>query len=232
MKKQYSRLREENRRLRRENAYLRYRLGVLGEKPQRDGETPFSRSFAEISRMAAASHKRTYFGYLMGRLRESLAFRLWDRTRFAVRGVFFVSKLWSLLVWSFAILGFGTQFVLLVGALTVLIPAAAVSSVVLGFLGFFGHRKRNREIRAMLARKPQKRIFVVFVPRDWQAHSYFRAMLTSLECEGMVFLVSRSFADCGFRGFRKAGEARALVHVSYYFSLRGMLEAERVIHIY
>ncbi len=232
LRRERSRLREENRRLRRENEYLRYRLGMLGERMGAREETPFSDRFSERSRVAAASHRRTYFGYLLGRVRQSPAFRLWDRTRFAVRGFFFVSRLWRLSLWFFTLLGLGTQLVLIVGALAVLIPAAALVSLFLGIFGFFSYRRRRREVAAMLSESPPTRIYLVFMPRGRSERAYFRAVLADMEREGLVFLVCRSFRACGFRGFYRESRGCVRIHMSCYFSLRRLLLAQRVIYIY
>lgn len=232
VKKTLSRLREENRRLRRENAYLRYRLGLLGERVETREASPIASRFAASARMAATSHGRTYLGYLLGRLRESLAFRLWDRTRFAVRGFFFVSKLWSFFVWIFAILGFGTQFVLLVGAMAVLLPAAGVAALALWIVSIFSDRRYRSELRRMLGGRGTSRVYFVFLPKGWETHDYFCTTVALLEREGIVLLVSPSLVSCGFRGFRRMGKRRAMLHIRCYFSLRKEVFAQRVICIY
>lgn len=232
MKKSQRNLREENRRLLRENAYLRHRLASLGEKIGKDAETPFADRFFSAARMAASMHRRSYIAYLFGRLRESLFFRLWDRTRFAVRGFFFVSKLWSLTVWIVAILGFGTQFVLFVGMMAVILPALSVLAVVIGAASFFGYRRRRREIRHALASMAVRRVYIVFAGRASCERPYFAAMLRDLEKDGVVFLVTRSWMDTRFRGMCRLRERCVLIHISFYFSLRGNTEAERVVYIY
>ena len=228
-KKEKARLLAENKRLRRENEYLRHRLSALGEKFSENGETPYEAKFSDASRVAAASHKRTYFGYLLGRLKVSMAFRLWDKTRFAVRGFFFASKIWNLLVWLFVILGFGTQFLLFASALMILLPAALLVSLTLGFVGFFAHRKWNQTLSAFFT--ADDKIYIVFAPKTWEKYEYFRYMLAELQKDGVVFLVCRSVSACGYRGAKIINTRLCAVHISYYFSLKKHIEG-KMIQIY
>ncbi len=228
--KEKARMLSENKRLRKENEYLRHRLSALGEKFSEDGETPHEAKFSDASRMASASHKRTYFGYLLGRIKVSMAFRLWDKTRFAVRWFFFASKIWNLLVWLFVLLGFGTQFLLFVSAAMILLPAAVVISLVLGFMGFFAHRRWNKTLAAFFS-SPEEKIYIVFAPKTWEKHEYFRYMLEEMQKDGMVFLVFHSFSACGYKGAKRLSSRLCAVHISYYFSLKRHIEG-KMIQIY
>lgn len=223
-------LQSENKRLQRENEYLRYRLRALGEKLSDGEETPFEARFGGVSRMAAASHKRTYFGYLLGRLKVSMLFRLWDKTRFAVRGFFWASRIWSFLVWLFVLLGFGTQFVLFVGAAVILLPALITVSLIIGGMGFFAHRRWNRVLSAEFS-SPEKKIYIVFAPKTWEKHAYFRYMLAEMQKDGVVFLVFSSFAACGYKGVKTLSSCLYAVHISYYFSLKKHLEG-KIVQVY
>jgi hypothetical protein len=227
--KEKARLLAENKRLRRENEYLRHRLSALGEKFPENGETPYEAKFSDASRVASASHKRTYFGYLLGRIKVSMAFRLWDKTRFAVRGFFFASKIWNLLVWLFVILGFGTQFLLFASALMILLPAVLVISLTLGFVGFFAHRKWNQTLSAFFTSK--EKLYIIFAPKAWEKHAYFRYMLEELQKDGVVLLVCHSFSACGYRGAKTISDRLCAVHISYYFSLKKHIEG-KMIQIY
>ncbi len=224
------RLRAENKRLLRENEYLRHRLSALGEKFSDMRDTPTESRFTDTVRMAASSHKRTYFGYLLGRFKVSMLFRLWDRTRFAVRGFFLASKIWRLLVWIFVLLGFGTQFLLAVSAFMILLPAIAMLSLVIGLIGFFAHKKWNRVLSEAFFSAEEK-IYIVFAPKAWEKHEYFRYMIAEMEKEGAVFLVFQSIAACGYRGIKRLSPRMCAVHISYYFSLRKHIEG-KIVQIY
>ena len=222
------RLRSENKRLRRENEYLRHRLTALGEKLSDGDEIPFEERLGVASRMASATRKRTYFGYLMNRIRGSVLFRLWDRTRFAVRGFFWASRVWRLLASIFVLFGVSTQFVLIVGAMVILLPAALVGSLFIGGMSFFAHRRWNKALSVKLA--SEKKIYIVFAPKTWEKHEYFQYFVSEMEKDGMVFLVLASFAACGYQGLSPLSDKRYAVHISYYFSLKKHIEG-RIVQI-
>ena len=226
-KKKDARLRAENQRLRRENEYLRHRLTALGEKPSDGKESPFEERFAVSSRRAIASHRRTYFGYLLGRAKVSMPFRLWDKTRFAVRGFLWASKLWRLFVWIFVLLGFGTQFILLIGVTVILLPAAMMASLMIGGFGAFAHKKWNRMLGSVLASSDET-IYIVFVPKIRKNHAYFHYMVAEMEKNGVVFLVFSSIASSGYRGVKRISSRLYALHISYYFSFRKHLEGKIV----
>ena len=228
--KEKARMLSENKRLRKENEYLRHRLSALGEKFSDREDTPIESRFADISRMTGASHKRTYLGYLLGRIKVSMAFRLWDKTRFAVRWFFFASKIWNLLVWLFVILGFGTQFLLFASALMIFLPAVLLISLMLGFMGFFAHRKWNKALASFFS-SPDEKIYIVFAPKAWEKHEYFRYMLKEMQKDGMVFLVFHSFSACGYKGAKRLSSRLCAVHICYYFSLKKHIEG-KMIQIY
>ena len=230
LKKEAARLRAENRRLRRENEYLRHRLTALGENPSEGKETPIEERFGRISRMAIASHRRTYFGYLLGRVKGSMFFRLWDKTRFAVRGFLWASKLWRLFIWLFVLLGFGTQFILLAGVTVILLPAVIMVSLMIGCIGVFAHRKWNRMIERALV-SSNETIYIVFIPKICKNHAYFHDMVAEMEKNGIVFLVLSSFASLGYRGMKRLSSRLFALHISYYFSFRRHLEG-KIIQIY
>ncbi len=220
----------ENKRLRRENEYLRHRLMALGEKLS-EKDSSFAVRFGDVSRMAAVSHKRTYVGYLVGRFKASLVFRLWDRTRFAVRGVFLATKIWNFLVWFFILLGFGTQFVLFVSVAAVLLPALLLVSAVLGIFGFFAHRKWNMALAEFLTEQHDQRLYILFAPKAWESHAYFYQMTMDYAENATVFLIFTSFSACGYRGAKWLSPSVCAVHISYYFSLKKYLHGD-VVQIY
>ena len=225
-KKKDARLCAENQRLKRENAYLRHRLAALGENPSDRRETPFEERFGAASGRAIASHKRTYFGYLLGRVKISMLFRLWDKTRFAVRGFLWASRLWRL----FVLLGFGTQFILLAGVTVVLLPAAVIASLTIGGFCAFAHQRRNRMIERALS-SSNETIYIVFTSKICKNHAYFRDMVAEMERNGVVFLVLSSFASCGYRGMKRLSSRLFILHISYYFSFRRHLEG-KIVQIY
>lgn len=229
-KKEDSRLRAENRRLRRENEYLRHRLTALGENLSDGKETPFEERFGGISRRAIASRKRTYLGYLLGRMKISMIFRLWEKTRFAVRGFLWASKLWRLFVWLFVLLGFGTQFILMAGVTVILLPASIVIFLMIGVIGVFSHKRWNRMIERMLS-SSNETIYIVFVPKICKNHAYFHDMVAEMEKNGVVFLVFSSIASSGYRGMKRLSSRLFALHISYYFSFRRHLDG-KIIQIY
>ncbi len=217
-------LETENRRLRRENEYLRHRLAALGDHGGAEKTSRFSSRFADVSRMAASSHKHTYLGYLVGRFKVSMIFRLWDRTRFAVRGFFLATKIWNFLVWLFIILGFGTQFVLFVSAAMILLPAVLVMSLVIGIAGVFTRKRLLKVLKSA----SKARFFVVFAPKGWEKHEFFCRMMEDFSQKGVVFLVFSSFSACGYRGVRMLSPHMFAVHISSYFFMKKHLHGDLV----
>ncbi len=213
------RMENELRRLKRENEYLRHRLASLGEQAS-EGEDRYALRFSEMSRMASSVHRRSYAAYLLHRIRVSFVFRLWDRTRFAVRSVFWATKIWNFLVWFFVLLGFGTQFLLFMSVTAILLPALLITAMTIGVFGFFAHKKQKKKFLAFLKKGDFLRIFVVFVPKTWKKHAYFHFFVSELEKNGLVILVSDSFAACGYKGVSFLSETRCVMHISYYFSLK------------
>ncbi len=222
-------LRAEVRRLRRENEYLRGRLATLGEKPT--AGDPVSSRFGEGARMAAASRKATYGGYLLHRLRVSLAFRLFDKTRFAVRGFFLATKLRDLLLWLLLLLGFGTRFLLFAGLLAVLLPVLVLVSLVLALLRFLAHRKWERALLCALAESGAETVYLLFAESGWEKHPYFRFMTDEMKENGMLFLITDSFSQTGFRCVKMCDPRCYTVHISYYFTLKKLLHGH-IVQIY
>ncbi len=222
-------LRAEVRRLKRENEYLRGRLATLGEKPI--VTDPISSRFGKGACMAAASHRITYGGYLLHRLRTSLAYRLFDRTRFAMRGVFLATKLRDLLLWVLFLLGFGTRFLLVAGLVAVLLPVLALVSLVLALLRFLAHRKWERALLGALAESGTQTIYLIFTGNGWEKRPYFRFMTDKMKESGMVFLITDSFAQTGFRGVKQRAPRCYTVHISYYFTLKKLLHGH-IVQIY
>lgn len=230
IRKQLRQLKSENRRLRRENEYLRHRTVQLGDRgAARDGES--SAVMQDAVRNLTVSRSRTYFGYLMLSLKSSRAFRFYDRTSFAVRNLFFASKLWTIVTGIAAVLGISAQVILTLGILTVLLPAALVLSAVVAVVGFFAHKKWNRAFERIFA---GQRLYVLFAPKRHRGSGYFSAMVRDFSEEGVVLVVSRSLSFCGFSGAKAVGGNVYLIHTSYYFSLAkrfGISGTKRIVKI-
>ena len=225
-KERIEKLKKENRRLRRENEYLRYGA----ELPV--GNTKAERMFAEKTRRKRAMGAKTYFGYLLERLRRSRPFRIYDKTRFMMRGFLFARKLFKFLFFLTAALGIGAQVLLTVGAVTVFIPAALVVSLIVGIYGFFTYRKENRRFAEMFSERPDDKIYLFFPMESGDGTAYFDGWVQELAAKNMVFLISDSFWKTGFGGVRKQKNGVYLLHSSYYFSFIGFLPKERLIKIY
>lgn len=223
------RLQAENRKLRRENEYLRHRAEQLGDRTAAHGNE--DAVMRDAVRNLSVSRSRTYFGYLMLSLKSSRTFRVYDKTSFAVRNLFFASKLWRIITGVAAFLGIGAQVILTLGILAVLLPAAAVFSAAAAFAGFFLHRKWNRAFEKIFA---GRRLYVLFAPKKKRGSGYFATMAEDFSKDGIVIVVSRSLAYCGFSGARAVRRNVYLVHTSYYFLLAkrfGLAEPARVIKI-
>ena len=110
MAEKLRRLRSENRKLRRENEYLRHRAEQLGDRTAAHGNE--DAVMRDAVRNLSVSRSRTYFGYLMLSLKSSRTFRVYDKTSFAVRNLFFASKLWRIITGVATFLGIGAQVIL------------------------------------------------------------------------------------------------------------------------
>lgn len=223
------RLQEENRRLRRENEYLRHRAEQLGDRSVSNEDS--EDAFQHAARNFAALRSRGYLDYLIFLMKTSRSFRLFDKTTFAVRNVFFFSKMWRILTTVFAAVGLSAQAVLTVGFLAVLLPAAALVSAALAIVGFFSYRRWNRILGDTLE---DGKIYLLFEPPKGKRDRYFSNMVDSFSKDGTVLIVSRSFADCGWSGFKFLGEGKYRIYISYYFSLSGRLDrmkSDRIVRI-
>lgn len=208
------RLKAENRRLRRENEYLRHRAEQLGDRAAAHGEE--GEVMRDMTRNLSVSRSRSYFDYLLMSIKVSRTFRAYDKTAFAVRNVFFASKLWRMILNIVAVLGISAQFLITVGVLAVLIPAVLIFSAAVAAVGFFVHRSWNHRFGELLCGRP---VYILFAPNKKRGSGYFRKMAREYTEKGTVLIVSRSIRACGFSGARGAGHNLYLLHTSYYFSL-------------
>jgi hypothetical protein len=226
--KKWRKLAAENRRLRRENEYLRHRLS-LTHPSEEEKRSPSEITFVKRSKKQAPLRARSYLGYLLTRLRGSRLFLIYDKTRFAVRGLFFITKLWTLLVWLFALLGIGAQLVLALGALAIFLPTALLLSAFLGLYGYFVYRKQNAFFEKALL--PATKIYFFFLPTN-ENDLFFHCWIQELSQSGTIFLVSHSFRKVGFSGVRRESNCIYTIHVSYYFSLVKALDPEKIVAVF
>ena len=224
-KEELRRLKKENRRLRRENAYLREQIF-----PDR-GDTQTERNFSARARKSAALHGRTYFGYLLETFRRSRVFMIYDRTRFAFRGFFLAGKLWHFFILLGTALGIGAQFLLMIGALAVFIPAAVLVSLTIGIYGYWVYKKQNRFFASFFEGYQKERVYLFFEDGE-KKRGYFEKWIASLIRQGDVFIVSESLRKTGISGVRKRKDGVYLVHIGYYFYFVRILPQDRVVKIY
>ncbi|MBQ8495884.1 MAG: hypothetical protein IJ489_00310 [Clostridia bacterium] len=227
-KEKIRKLEAENRRLRHENEYLRHRLALEDRSEKEKTPSKSERMFAEQVGRKSALRAGNYFGYLIERFRKSRTFRIYDRTRFAVRGIFFAKKVWTFLIWFFTLLGIGAQFLFVAGSVTVFLPAALIFSASLGFYEYFAYRKWNKYFSSLLS---DQKIYFIFLSAG-KTGEYLHRWSRSLAREGTVFLVSFSFRGCGFSGVVPTDENIYTIHVSYYFSLVKRLDHERIVNVF
>ena len=227
-KEKIRKLKAENRRLRQENEYLRHYLSLEkqpeGEEPPSESEQMFVKQAVRKSALQAGN----YFGYLLGRFRKSRVFRLYDKTRFAVKGIFFARKIWIFSVGFITFLGIGAQVLLAAGFVTVFLPAMLIFCAGLGLYGYFAYRKWNKYFSSVLA---EQKLYFIFLSTK-KPGAYLNRWSRALARDGTVFLVSFSFRGCGFSSVTHTDENIYTIHVSYYFSLVKRLDQERIVNIF
>ena len=230
-KRRLRELKTENRRLRQENEYLKHVCAQYEpfeeEKPTRE-----QRALSESAKNADVFRSKNYFGYLLARLRRSRLFRIFDKTRFAMKKFKFAKKLWVFFVTLFTVLGVSAQVLVIIGALTVFLPVALVLTAVFGVYSYFTHRKRKRMVQRMLAQAGEtEKLYLVFVPKNGE-NGYFVRTASLLAEKGRVFLICHSLKECGSAGMARAENNVYKIHVSYYFSFVRRLPPERLVKIY
>ncbi|MBR7161447.1 MAG: hypothetical protein IKD07_03440 [Clostridia bacterium] len=224
-------LKTENRRLRQENEYMKH-LCAQYEPPEEEKPTEEQKALAECAQNADVLHAKNYFAYLLAKLRRSRLFRLFDKTRFAMKKFKFAKKLWLFSVTFFTVLGVSAQVLVVVGALMVFLPAALVLSAIIGIYSYFTHRKRKQMFQRLIDGLEEKeKVYLVFVPKNGM-NGYFIRTLPALAEKGKVFAVCRSFKECESRGITQTETNIYKIHVSFYFSFVRRLPSERVVKIY
>jgi hypothetical protein len=230
--KQYIReLKKENRHLRQENEYLKH---VCAQYEPMDEEkvTAEQKALAESAKNADVFRSKNYFGYLFARLRRSRLFRIFDKTRFAMKKFKFAKKLWVFFVTFITVLGVSAQVLVIIGALLVFLPAALALSAVFGIYTYFTHRKRKRMVQNLIAEIGEnEKIYLVFVPKNGM-NGYFIRTLPALAQKGKVFMICPSFKGSGSSGITRAEPNIYKVHVSYYFSFVRRLPREKLVKVY
>lgn len=224
------RLRAENKRLARENAYLRHRAAQLGEMTEEKGRE--KELLREMLLAEQSLRRKTYFGFLLFRIRASRWFRIYDKTSFAVRGFLIASKLWRIAMSVFAVIGIGAQMLLVLGLFTVLLPALLLFSVIMAVVRVVSYRKWN----AFFESEAQgKRIYLLFLPKKRRPCAYFWSMARAFAKDGVVFVVSRSVFRGGALRIHTDGDGVYRIPFGYSFSFRTRLshvKTARVIVIY
>lgn len=219
-------LRAENKSLKKENEYLRHRLEQLGERSREK-----SKEQAVLLGVLATTHvsrAKTYFGYLLFRLRTNRWFRIFDKTSFAVRGLLLASKIWRIAMALFALIGIGAQVILVIGIFAVLLPAAAIFSVLMATIGFFSYRKWNSYFQKTVQ---GQKIYILFLPKKYKRGDFVFRMANAFSEGGIVFGVSRSVFNGGFFRLKKENERFYLIPFGYYFSLRKHIHAFGILNL-
>lgn len=229
-KKMIRELKRENRKLRRENEYLRH-VAVQYDPPSKDED---SKEQILLSKAVKRTHtfcSKSYFSYLFQRFRLTRQFMVFNRTRFAMKSVRLARKTLVFLAALFTFLGISAQALVIVGALTVFLPAALLASAIFGLYSYIAHRKRNKTFQPIFSDTYEGKIYFVFMPKK-KSCDYFVRTLPDLSENGYVFLVSPSFRDCKRKSILPMGDRVFKMHVSGYFSFVKKVPAEKTVKIY
>ena len=230
-KKLIRQLRTENRRLRKEMAYLQH-VCEQYEPPEEEYVSEEQKALTESAQNADVLRSKSYFAYLLARLRRSKLFRLFDKTRFAMKKFKFAKKLWFFLVTLVTVLGVSAQILVVVGALLVFLPAGIVLATAFGLYTYFTHRKRKKLFTKLIEQTDEKEKFYLICAPKNGTMAYFARTLPAFAEKGQVFIVCRSFKECGSSGVMKTEDNVYKIHISYYFSFVRRLPPERVVKVY
>lgn len=223
-------LQRENRRLRKENEYLKH-LSMQYDEVPKDEESPEQKMLSVAVKRTHTLNTKNYLSYLIKRFRSSRPFLIFDKTRFAMKGFKFAKKMWVFFIGFFAFLGVSAQVLLIVGALTVFLPAALIVSAVIGVYSYFSRRKRNQMLKPVYSKDYDGKVYLVFLPKD-QPDGYFLRTAEMLAEKGYVFLVTQSFRDCKRKNLLRIGDRMFRIHISAYFSFARKLQPEKTVKIY
>ncbi|MBQ3490427.1 MAG: hypothetical protein IJA86_07550 [Clostridia bacterium] len=231
-KKLIRELKTENRRLHREIDYLKHLCAQYEPPSEEEQISEEQRALAESAQNADVLHAKSYFAYLFARLRRSRLFRLFDKTRFAMKKFKFAKKLWFFLVSFFTVLGVSAQILVIVGALAVFLPAGIILAAIFGLYSYFTHRKRKKLFTGLIAQAEEKeKFYLIFAPKNTE-NGYFKRTLPELAEKGKVFLVCRSFKECGSSGVIQTQNNIYKIHISFYFSFVRRLPTEKIVKVY
>ena len=212
-KQEYARIRRENARLRRENEYLQHRIEKLSPKEAKN-VPPERELFYELDDL---DEYGGYFGYLIGRFKLSLIYRVYDKIFFAFRKVILASRIWKYAPIVLGVLAALLQGLLAFGSLVVLLPAALAATAVflaLSLAAFARHKQRLlREVRG-------RTVYFMYPIKKPRKDGIFYETMQQFSRDGVVFAVSPSFRLCGFGAVRKVSENVNFIHTSFYYSFK------------
>lgn len=224
-------LKTENRRLRKEMEYLKH-VCEQYEPPEEEYISEEQKVLMESAQNADVLHSKSYFAYLFAKIRRSRLFRLFDKTRFAMKKFKFAKKLWFFLVSFITVLGVSAQVLVIIGALAVFLPAGIVLAAIFGLYTYFTHRKRKKLFASLIAESDEKeKFYLICAPKNGMKE-YFTRTLPEFAEKGRVFIVCRSFKESGSAGVIKMEDNIYKIHISHYFSFVRRLPTEKVVKIY
>lgn len=224
-------LKTENRRLRKEMAYLKH-VCEQYEPPEEEYISEEQKTLIESAQNADVLRAKSYFAYLFAKLRRSRLFRLFDKTRFAMKKFKFAKKLWFFLVSFITVLGVSAQVLVIIGALAVFLPVGIVLAAVFGLYTYLTHRKRKKLFTSLIAQTNEKeKFYLICAPKNGMK-AYFTQALPAFAEKGRVFIVCRSFKESGSTGVLQTEDHIYKIHISHYFSFVRRLPSERVVKIY
>ena len=224
-------LRRENRRLRRENEYMKH-ICAQYEPPEEEKLTAEQKALAACSQNADVMRSKNYFAYLFALLRRSRLFRLFDKTRFALKKFKLAKRLWFIFVAFLSVLGVSAKILVVVGTFVVFLPVALILSAMIGVYSYFVYRKRKRMFMDLISQTSEnEKFYLVFVPKN-SKDGYFVRTIHELAEKGRVFLIYRSLKQGCFSGIAQAETNVYKMHVNFYFSFVRRLPSERIVKIY
>lgn len=204
-------LKAENARLKRENEYLKHRLEKLS--PKEVSNMPQDKELFLSS--CEVEKYNGYFGYLLGRFRLSLIYRIYDKLFFSLRKIILASKIWRYLPIILSAFGVMIQFLLALGSVVLILPAAIAGSILLLIVSVFSYAEKKRKLLRLVQ---GKRMYLMFAPKKPRKNGVFYDSISEFSKDGPVFVITPSFSLCGFGAIKKIGENAYFMHVGFYYS--------------